>query len=135
MLPPLRELLNFSPSDSTEKAAKVTVPAGEIEILREDIGRLKKKFSTILSILLVVGLIALNSWWRYQNRAVDLAVSLQHYMLLDRNLIYTALTRARELMVVVGPRKALRIAIGKVQVRRRRSGLAGMLDAGKSSGR
>ncbi len=35
----------------------------------------------------------------------------QHYLLLRRNLVYTAITRARRLMVVVGERRALAMAI------------------------
>jgi exodeoxyribonuclease V alpha subunit len=35
----------------------------------------------------------------------------QHYIMLQRNLFYTALTRAKELSVIVGSYKALYIAI------------------------
>jgi len=35
----------------------------------------------------------------------------QHYVMLQRNLIYTGMTRARRLLVMVGMRKALAIAI------------------------
>jgi exodeoxyribonuclease V alpha subunit len=42
---------------------------------------------------------------------VILPVLTQHYMLLQRNLIYTAITRGRELVVLVGTHKALAIAI------------------------
>lgn len=44
--------------------------------------------------------------------AVVLPVVTQHYILLQRNLIYTAVTRARKLMVMVGTRKALAMAVG-----------------------
>jgi len=44
--------------------------------------------------------------------AVVLPVVTQHYILLQRNLIYTAVTRARKLLVMVGTRKALAMAIG-----------------------
>ena len=40
-----------------------------------------------------------------------MAVSTQHYLLLQRNLIYTGITRARKLVVLVGTSKALAIAI------------------------
>jgi len=43
--------------------------------------------------------------------AVILPVSTQHYLLLQRNLIYTGITRARKLVVLIGTRKALGIAI------------------------
>jgi exodeoxyribonuclease V alpha subunit len=44
-------------------------------------------------------------------KAVVLPVVTQHFVLLQRNLIYTAVTRARKLMVMIGTRKALAIAI------------------------
>ncbi|MCU0587343.1 MAG: ATP-dependent RecD-like DNA helicase [Syntrophobacteraceae bacterium] len=43
--------------------------------------------------------------------AVIVPVLTQHYMMLQRNLLYTAITRARKLAVIVGSRKALAIAI------------------------
>jgi exodeoxyribonuclease V alpha subunit len=43
---------------------------------------------------------------------VIIPVLIQHYMLLQRNLIYTAVTRGRSLVVLVGTRKALAIGIG-----------------------
>jgi exodeoxyribonuclease V alpha subunit len=42
---------------------------------------------------------------------VIVPVVTQHYILLQRNLIYTAVTRGRQLVVVVGTRKAMAIAI------------------------
>ena len=35
----------------------------------------------------------------------------QHYVLLQRNLIYTAVTRGRKLVVIVGTKRALAIAV------------------------
>jgi exodeoxyribonuclease V alpha subunit len=42
---------------------------------------------------------------------VVMPVSTQHYLLLQRNLMYTAITRARKLVVLIGTKKALTIAI------------------------
>jgi exodeoxyribonuclease V alpha subunit len=42
---------------------------------------------------------------------VILPVTTQHYMLLQRNLIYTGITRAKKLVVLIGTKKALAIAI------------------------
>jgi len=42
---------------------------------------------------------------------VILPVTTQHYILLQRNLIYTGITRAKKLVVLVGTKKALAIAI------------------------
>ena len=42
---------------------------------------------------------------------VVLPVHTQHYVMLQRNLLYTGITRARRLVVLVGTRRALAIAI------------------------
>ena len=44
-------------------------------------------------------------------KAVVIPVSTQHYVMLQRNLIYTALTRARNLCVFAGTSNAFAIAI------------------------
>ncbi len=61
--------------------------------------------------------------------AVVLPVHSQHYVMLERNLIYTALTRARRLAVLIGERRALGIAVSNRRVRRRFSHLAERLAA------
>jgi exodeoxyribonuclease V alpha subunit len=43
--------------------------------------------------------------------AVVIPVMTQHYMMLQRNLLYTAITRARKLCVLVGNLKAISIAV------------------------
>lgn len=48
--------------------------------------------------------------------AVVIPVTTQHYTMLQRNLIYTAITRGRRLVVLVGQRRALAIAVrGRAQ--------------------
>jgi exodeoxyribonuclease V alpha subunit len=44
-------------------------------------------------------------------QAVVMPLMTQHYIMLQRNLFYTALTRAKKLSCVVGTYKALHIAI------------------------
>ncbi|MFP3871156.1 MAG: ATP-dependent RecD-like DNA helicase, partial [Syntrophobacteria bacterium] len=51
--------------------------------------------------------------------AVIIPVVTQHYVLLQRNLIYTAVTRGRKLVVMVGTRKALSIGIKNDKTQRR----------------
>jgi exodeoxyribonuclease V alpha subunit len=51
--------------------------------------------------------------------AVVIPLLTQHYMMLQRNLIYTAITRARRLCVLVGSRKAIGIAVRNNQVAHR----------------
>src|SRR5947209_8551846 len=47
-----------------------------------------------------------------------------HYVMLQRNLLYTALTRAKRLAILVGEERALRIAVGNRRVRPRFTRLA-----------
>jgi exodeoxyribonuclease V alpha subunit len=49
---------------------------------------------------------------------------MQHALMLQRNLLYTAVTRARRLCVLVGSRRALNLAIHNVERARRESWLA-----------
>jgi exodeoxyribonuclease V alpha subunit len=46
---------------------------------------------------------------------VILPIFMQHYMMLSRNLIYTGLTRARKLVVLVGEEKAIALAVNQVK--------------------
>jgi len=48
----------------------------------------------------------------------------QHYLMLRRNLFYTAITRAEEMVVLVGTRKAIAIAVHNEKVSQRHSGLS-----------
>ena len=50
-------------------------------------------------------------------------LAMQHYMLLQWNLIYTGITRGKRLLVLVGQRKALGIAVRNDRPQRRYSGL------------
>ena len=43
--------------------------------------------------------------------AVVMPLLTQHYMMLQRNLLYTAITRGKKLVVLIGTKKALAIAI------------------------
>jgi exodeoxyribonuclease V alpha subunit len=54
---------------------------------------------------------------------IVLPVLMQHYALLQRNLLYTAVTRARQLVVLVGDRKAVAVAVGNARVQERYTGL------------
>ncbi|HRD94199.1 MAG TPA: ATP-dependent RecD-like DNA helicase [Accumulibacter sp.] len=50
---------------------------------------------------------------------VVIPISTQHYMMLKRNLIYTGITRGKTLVVLVGQKKALAMAVKGRQVERR----------------
>ena len=57
-------------------------------------------------------------------RAVIIPLHTAHYMMLQRNLLYTAVTRAKELVVVVGSWRALNIALKSDRVAERYTSLA-----------
>jgi exodeoxyribonuclease V alpha subunit len=61
--------------------------------------------------------------------AVVLPVVTQHFMLLQRNLIYTGITRAKKLVVMIGTKKALAIAIRNNKPQRRYTLLSERLSA------
>jgi exodeoxyribonuclease V alpha subunit len=74
--------------------------------------------------------------------AVVMPLTTEHYVMLQRRLVYTAITRGRRLVVVVGSRKALAIAVSQATSRRRWSKLAEWwagsprrVDSGQSGGR
>jgi exodeoxyribonuclease V alpha subunit len=50
---------------------------------------------------------------------VIMPIFMQHFMMLSRNLIYTGLTRARKLAIVVGSQKAISLAVRQVRDRER----------------
>ena len=50
---------------------------------------------------------------------VVMPVLMNHYVMLQRNLIYTGITRAKKILVMVGTRKALACAVRNVTVNRR----------------
>lgn len=55
--------------------------------------------------------------------AVVIPVMTQHYAMLQRNLIYTGVTRGKKLVVLVGQKKAVAIAVKNIAGRRRWSKL------------
>jgi exodeoxyribonuclease V alpha subunit len=62
--------------------------------------------------------------------AVVIPLATQHYLLLQRNLVYTAVTRGKQLVVIVGQSKALSLAVKNNRTEQRFSGLLGRLKMG-----
>jgi exodeoxyribonuclease V alpha subunit len=56
--------------------------------------------------------------------AVVIPLVTQHFMMLQRNLLYTAITRGKELVVIVGSRRAITMAVNNQSTRERFSWLA-----------
>ena len=63
---------------------------------------------------------------------VILPLYMQHYLLLSRNLVYTGLTRAKKLAIVVGSNKAIGLAVRQNQVGKRYTRLPARLGASTS---
>ena len=59
---------------------------------------------------------------------VIIPLSTQHFVLLERSLLYTAITRAKKLVILVGDPKALSLAVRKQENRRRHTGLQAELE-------
>jgi len=55
--------------------------------------------------------------------AVVILLTTQHFKLLQRNLLYTAVTRGKRLVCIIGSRKAVAMAIRNTEIRQRRTGL------------
>jgi exodeoxyribonuclease V alpha subunit len=66
--------------------------------------------------------------------AVVIPVMTQHYTMLQRNLLYTGVTRGKRLVVLVGQKKAIAIAARSVSGRRRWSKLCECLRLPTSAG-
>jgi exodeoxyribonuclease V alpha subunit len=63
---------------------------------------------------------------------VVIPVHTAHYVMLQRNLLYTALTRGKRLVVLVGNKKAIAIAVKNHKIQQRYTGLVARLQKGLS---
>ena len=59
--------------------------------------------------------------------AVVIPLAMQQYLLLQRNLVYTGITRGKRLVVVIGQRRALGMAVKNNRTEQRFSGLLARL--------
>ncbi len=89
--------------------SKVDREKGELTVDFE--GRLVPYASSELDQIVLAYAISVHKSQGSEYPAVVLPVTTQHYLLLQRNLIYTGITRAKKLVVLVGSKKALGIAI------------------------
>jgi exodeoxyribonuclease V alpha subunit len=59
--------------------------------------------------------------------AVIMPLHTQHYLMLQRNLLYTGITRGKRLVVLVGSRRAVSIAVRNDRIRQRFTHLSSRL--------
>lgn len=56
--------------------------------------------------------------------AVVIPLGTQHFMMLQRSLLYTAVTRGKRLVVIVGSKRAVQLAVRNADARQRFTWLA-----------
>ena len=61
---------------------------------------------------------------------VVMPIMMSHYVMLQRNLLYTGITRAKKILVIVGSKKAVGLAVRNVTVSKRNTLLKERLSAG-----
>lgn len=99
--------------DSEESAVKINFEGRSILYTLEDLEEVSLAYATTI-----------HKAQGSEYPAVVIPLATQHYTLLQRNLIYTGVTRGRQLVVIVGQTKALRIAVETVSSRQRLTKLA-----------
>ncbi|SPD76493.1 Helicase, RecD/TraA family [uncultured Desulfobacterium sp.] len=100
------------------KIRDIDIEAQEVKISFEGRHVVVYDFSELDEIVLAYA-ISVHKSQGSEYPAVIFPVLTQHYMLLQRNLIYTAVTRGKKLVVMVGARKALTIGIKNNKMERR----------------
>jgi exodeoxyribonuclease V alpha subunit len=63
--------------------------------------------------------------------AVVIPLATQHFMMLQRSLLYTAVTRGKKLVVIVGSRRAVQLAVRNADAKKRYTWLAERVRAGR----
>ncbi|MBA3538135.1 MAG: ATP-dependent RecD-like DNA helicase [Deltaproteobacteria bacterium] len=94
-------------------------------ILRVDFdGRLTVYERTELDQLVHAFAVSIHKSQGSEYAAVVIPIATQHYMMLQRSLLYTAVTRGKQLVVLVGSRRAVGLAVRNADARRRYTWLA-----------
>jgi exodeoxyribonuclease V alpha subunit len=108
----------------SDDGLRVAFPEREVEYARDALSDLQPAFA-----------VTVHRSQGSEYPAVVVPLATRHRMMLQRNLLYTAITRARRLMVLVGSRRALRMALDNADQAARRSGLEHRLRAATSRSR
>jgi exodeoxyribonuclease V alpha subunit len=95
-------------------------------IVEMDSGRVSYDFSE-LDELIHAYAVSIHKSQGSEYPAVVIPIMTQHYMMLQRNLLYTGITRGKKLVVIVGTKKAVAIAVKNDKTRKRYTRLAGRL--------
>lgn len=148
----LQKALNGSPSLANKRFGDRTYRTGdkvmqtrnnyEKDVYNGDIGRISGfdfeestmevvfdgryviyEFSEVIEELTLAYCISTHKSQGSEYPIVVMPIVKQHYMMLQRNLLYTAITRARQAVVLVGERQAIYMAVSNNRVTKRFGGL------------
>jgi exodeoxyribonuclease V alpha subunit len=108
------------------KVARVDAERGRLEVVFEDNNYVSYDVSELDELALAYA-ISVHKSQGSQYPAVVMPLHPSHYLMLRRNLLYTAITRAERVCVLVGTRSALQQAVRNEEERRRFSRLADRL--------
>ena len=103
--------------DQVEKTVKVRFPEKIVAYDMADLNELVLAYATTI-----------HKAQGSEYSAVVIPIHTQHYLMLQRNLLYTGITRAKERVIIVGTKQALGICISNNQVMERNSYLAERLN-------
>ncbi len=111
------------------RIAAVDPEGGELLVCYPDVAGVREVTYDILDLdeLVLSYAVSVHKSQGSEYPVVVMPVVTQHYILLQRNLLYTGITRAKELVVLIGTRKAVAIAVNNNKVEKRNSCLDIML--------
>jgi exodeoxyribonuclease V alpha subunit len=123
--------MNFTSSETTWRSLCTWRCFGYIDDVDPDAGELVARFDGRsvtygfgeLDMLVPAYATTIHKSQGSEYPAVIIPVMTQHYAMLQRNLLYTGVTRGKRLVVLVGQKKAVAIAVRNVSGRRRWSKL------------
>ncbi len=108
---------------------------GRIELLDEKLGKIMISYAgnsveyslTDLDEVSLAYAITIHKSQGSEYPVVVIPLSTQHYPMLERNLLYTAMTRGKKLVIVIGEARALQLAIARVRSTQRLTNLQARL--------
>lgn len=102
----------------------VSIDQGEQTIQVAFDGKIVEYEFIELDELLLAYAVSIHKYQGSECPCIIIPVHTTHFKLLYRNLLYTGITRARKLVVIVGTKKALAIAVKNEEVKKRHTGLS-----------
>ena len=127
----INEVVDFTVAVTSNIGEDAAAQRGFIEAVDAEAGEIRVRFddkhveygTADLDALVPAYAVTIHKSQGSEYPAVVIPVLIQHYAMLQRNLLYTAITRGKRLVVLVGDRKAVAIAVRNVPGRRRWSKL------------